>query len=47
MSLPTQHVMNLRTFDPKLPHYFSSGSGRDQFIMYNNGGFGIPKTFNP
>ena len=33
----------MRTFDPKYSHYFSNGSGRDNFIGYNNGGFSIPK----
>jgi hypothetical protein len=40
-------VVPLRTFDPKFSHYFSNGSGRDQFINYNNGGFGAPKIFSP
>ena len=28
-----------RTFYPKHCHYFGSGSGRDSFIILNNGGF--------
>ncbi len=44
---PIKHVMELRTFDPKYQHYFSDGSGRDNFVMYNNGGFSIPRVYNP
>lgn len=40
-------VVPLRTFDPKFTHYYSSGSGRDAFIMYNNGGFSDARYFNP
>ena len=40
-------VVPLRTFDPKFSHYFSNGSGRDNFIMYNNGGFSEARFFNP
>jgi hypothetical protein len=28
-----------RTFDPKVSHYHADGSGRDAYILYNNGGF--------
>lgn len=45
--LPAQHVLNLRTFDPKYSHYFADGSGRDNFVNYNNGGFSVPRQFNP
>jgi hypothetical protein len=44
---PVKHIQELRTFDPKYQHYFSDGTGRDQFIIYNNGGFSIPKISNP
>ena len=40
-------VVPLRTFDPKFSHYYSNGSGRDNFIMYNNGGFAEPRYHNP
>lgn len=43
----TKHVMELRTFDPKYSHYYSDGTGRDNFVNYNNGGFSIPKVHNP
>jgi hypothetical protein len=46
-ALPIQHVVNMRTYDPKYAHYYSNGSGRDQFIAYNNGGFSIPRIPNP
>lgn len=46
-SKPSQNVVPLRTFDPKYSHYFSDGSGRDNFVMYNNGGFSIPRIYNP
>jgi hypothetical protein len=39
-------VVALRTFDPKFQHYFSDGTGRDNFINYNNGGFSVPRYFN-
>ena len=45
--LPTQNVVNLRTFDPKYTHYYSDGTGRDTFVGYNNGGFCVPRLFNP
>lgn len=46
-SKPVKHVMELRTFDTKYQHYFSDGTGRDQFVMYNNGGFSVPRMYNP
>jgi len=37
---PDVHLATLqRTFYPKHCHYFGSGSGRDSFIIMNNGGF--------
>lgn len=36
-------MLELRTFDPKYSHYFSDGTGRDTFVMYNNGGFSVPR----
>lgn len=46
-SKPVPHVLMLRTFDPKYSHYFSDGTGRDNFVNYNNGGFSVPKVSNP
>jgi hypothetical protein len=40
-------VVPLRTFDPKFTHYFSNGTGRDAFVMYNNGGYSVPRYFSP
>ena len=44
--LSAQHVLNQRTNDPKYSHYYSDGSGRDTYLVYNNGGFSVPRTFN-
>jgi hypothetical protein len=35
-----------RTFDPKFTHYQSDGTGRDTFVVFNNGGLSVPKVWN-
>jgi len=39
----SKNIINVRTFDPKFPHYIPDGSGRDAFVNYNNGGLGAPR----
>lgn len=35
-----------RTFDPKAPHFHSDGTGRDSYIVNNNGGLSVPRVWN-
>ncbi|CDW77992.1 UNKNOWN [Stylonychia lemnae] len=39
----SKNIINVRTYDPKFPHYFADGTGKDAFINYNNGGLALAK----
>jgi len=39
-------VIPNRTFDPKAPHFHSDGTGRDTYIINNNGGLSVPRNWN-
>eukprot|EP00347_Sterkiella_histriomuscorum_P000025 403377469 len=46
MSTSQVQIVPGRTFDPKFPHFHSDGTGRDSYIVNNNGGLSIPKMWN-
>ncbi|CDW75979.1 UNKNOWN [Stylonychia lemnae] len=39
-------IVATRTFDPKFPHFHSDGTGRDSYIINNNGGLSVPRPWN-
>ena len=40
------NIIPNRTFDPKFPHFHSDGTGRDSYIVNNNGGLSVPRAWN-
>lgn len=39
-------VIAERTFDPKVSHYLADGSGRDSYVITNNGGLTAGRLWN-